>query len=57
MKTSKKLLLVLAAVLTLAGCKSTKGLLPSVSGKAGEVIVVMEKSDWAGMRQLADNEF
>ena len=46
MKTSKKLLLVLAAVLTLAGCKSTKGLLPSVSGKAGEVIVIMEKSDW-----------
>ena len=45
--TGKKIILVLAAaVLVLAGCKSTKGLLPSVSGKAGEVIVVMEKSDW-----------
>ena len=46
MKTGKILLLGLAAVFALAGCKSTKGLLPSVSGKAGEVIVIMEKSDW-----------
>ena len=46
MKTYKKMLLALAAVLALAGCKSTTIMLPSVSGKAGEVIVVMEKSDW-----------
>ncbi len=45
--TGKKLFFALAiAALTMVGCKSTKGLLPSVSGKAGEVIVVMEKADW-----------
>ena len=31
-----------------AGCKNTKALLPNVSGKAGEVIVVIEKADWEG---------
>lgn len=36
----------LAAVLALSGCKGTKTLLPSVSGKAGEILVVMEKPDW-----------
>ncbi|MCR4859482.1 MAG: DUF4837 family protein [Bacteroidales bacterium] len=36
----------LAALLTLGGCNSTRALLPSVSGKAGEIIVVMEKPDW-----------
>lgn len=46
MKTKKLLLLLLAAAITLPGCKSTRTLLPSVSGKAGEIIVVMEKSDW-----------
>ena len=46
MKTRHLLLITLAAVLTLAGCKNTGPLLPSVSGKAGEIIVVMEKSDW-----------
>ena len=40
------LLLMAAALVSLAGCKGTKGLLPSVSGKAGEIIVVMEKPDW-----------
>ncbi len=30
------------------GHKSTQKLLPSVSGKAGEVLVVMEKSGWEG---------
>jgi hypothetical protein len=46
MKTRKIFLLLLAAAITLPGCKSTRTLLPSVSGKAGEIIVVMEKSDW-----------
>lgn len=42
----KRLITILAAVLAIAGCKNTKPLLPSVSGKAGEIIVVMEKPDW-----------
>ena len=37
---------VLAALALLSGCKDTTALLPSVSGKAGEIIVVMEKPDW-----------
>ena len=44
----KKILLICAAVLTLASCKNTKVLLPNVSGKAGEIIVVIEKTDWEG---------
>jgi hypothetical protein len=47
MKRHSLLLLLLAAVLpALPGCKGTKAILPSVSGKAGEIIVVMEKPDW-----------
>ena len=44
----KKAFYLLAALALLAGCKSTKALLPNVSGKAGEVIVVIEKADWEG---------
>ncbi len=44
----KKLFFALACVLALSGCKSSKALLPNVSGKAGEVIVVIEKADWEG---------
>ena len=44
----KKILLALAALLALASCKNTKALLPNVSGKAGEIIVVIEKADWEG---------
>ncbi len=44
----KKILLILSAVLALASCKNTKALLPNVSGKAGEIIVVIEKADWEG---------
>ena len=44
----KRILLILAAVAALGGCKSTKALLPSVSGKAGEIIVVIDKTDWEG---------
>ena len=32
--------------LSLLGCKRTPALLPTVSGKAGEVLVVIEKNDW-----------
>ena len=41
---------ILAAVLALAGCKSKNGrsLLPNVSGKAGEVLVVIERQQWEG---------
>ena len=35
------------AALSLLGCKNARtALLPSVSGKAGEIIVVMDKADW-----------
>lgn len=44
----KKILLAIMALLALASCKNTKALLPSVSGKAGEIIVVIDKSDWEG---------
>ena len=44
----KKILIALACVLAFAGCKNTKALLPNVSGKAGEIIVVIEKADWEG---------
>lgn len=46
MKTRHLIFVLLTAALLLPGCKSTKTLLPSVSGKAGEIIVVMEKPDW-----------
>ncbi len=45
------LLAVCAAVLALASCnqkKVQKALLPNISGKAGEVIVVIEKGAWEG---------
>ena len=44
----KKILLLCAALLALASCKNTKALLPNVSGKAGEIIVVIDKADWEG---------
>lgn len=39
---------LLACVLVLTGCKgkAKRNLLPNVSGKAGEVLVVIEKADW-----------
>lgn len=44
----KRIALIAAAVICLAGCKGGKALLPNVSGKAGEVIVVMDKGNWEG---------
>ncbi len=44
-----KILAVASAIVSLVSCGgSDKPLLPNVSGKAGEVIVVMDKSDWDG---------
>ena len=53
----RKVIIILAAVLAFAGCKNSTPLLPSVSGKAGEIIVVMDKPDWEstlgnGVREL-----
>lgn len=45
-----KIILFLSAVICLAGCKGTgkSPLLPNVSGKAGEVIIVMDRENWEG---------
>ena len=45
----KKILFFLAALAAICSCKdSGKALLPNVSGKAGEIVVVIDKSDWEG---------
>lgn len=44
----KQTLILLFAGLALFGCKNSAPLLPTVSGKAGEVLVVIEKADWDG---------
>ena len=44
----KKTFAILVSLLSLLGCKRTEVLLPNVSGKAGEVIVVIEKDHWEG---------
>lgn len=36
----------LACVLVFSACKNTQNRLPNVSGKAGEVLVVIERADW-----------
>ena len=50
MKTAKKWAVVAAALLALTGCKTkSRGpLLPNVSGKAGEIVVVIDKDNWEG---------
>ena len=51
MKRILNFLAALSAIMCLAACSngsSHKSLLPNVSGKAGEVIVVIEKADWEG---------
>lgn len=44
------LLLIIAVAVVLQSCKCTGGpqLMPNVSGKAGEVVIVINKSDWEG---------
>lgn len=44
----KKMFILLSAIMMLAGCKEGPALKPSVSGKAGEVVIVMEKPYWEG---------
>lgn len=53
-----KLMAIAAAVLALAGCKNEKGrnLLPNVSGKAGEIMVVIEREQWEGNLGVALRE-
>ena len=50
-----RILLALAALLALTGCKNQKKapLLPNVSGKAGEVLVVIEREQWEGNLGIA----
>ena len=45
----KKLFTILMVSLVLVSCgRSHRALLPNVSGKAGEIVVVIEKPDWEG---------
>ncbi len=50
MKHLVKILAVVACLAALAGCKGKgKGqLLPNVSGKAGEIVIVIDKDNWEG---------
>ena len=50
MKHISRLMVLVACVLSLAGCKqgNKKTLLPNVSGKAGEVLVIIEREQWEG---------
>jgi len=50
MRPYTRLLAVLACVLAFAACKNVnkKALLPNVSGKAGEVLVAIEREQWEG---------
>lgn len=52
MKTLRKLAIwsatAIITVLAFTGCKGTDTLKPNISGKAGEVIVVMDRTGWEG---------
>lgn len=49
MKKTTALLLLLSALSALVSCsRNPKALLPNVSGKAGEVIVVIDRDNWEG---------
>ena len=51
MKYSLRIIGLLSLILAATGCKnakSSKTLLPNVSGKAGEIIVVIDKDNWEG---------
>ena len=51
-------MVLVACVLSLAGCKqgNKKNLLPNVSGKAGEVLVIIEREQWEGNLGVAIRE-
>lgn len=64
MKKLISLLTILATVLSLVSCKNQerKPLLPSISGKAGEVLIVINKEYWEGsigtaLRDLLASDF
>ena len=44
----RKYLLLLATALLLLGCKDENSYLKTVTGKAGEVIVVLDRNNWTG---------
>ena len=51
-KILKYMAVALAAIIALTSCseeKKRKALLPNISGKAGEVIVVIDKGNWEGL--------
>ncbi len=50
MKLIKLLSLILISTVVLQSCKCTGGpqLMPNVSGKAGEIVIVIPKNDWDG---------
>ena len=56
--TLRRILAVLACVLALGSCKTgnKKALLPNVSGKAGEVLVAIEREQWEGNLGVAIRE-
>ena len=58
MKYISRLMVLAACVLSLLGCKqgNKKNLLPNVSGKAGEVLVVIEREQWEGNLGVAIRE-
>ena len=58
MKRFVRLFVLAACVLSLFGCKggNKKALLPNVSGKAGEVLVVIEREQWEGNLGVAIRE-
>lgn len=43
-----KLFLVAIAMMAVVSCKNSKALMPNISGKAGEVIVVIDRENWEG---------
>ncbi len=58
MKYVSRLMVLVACVLSLMGCKqgNKKNLLPNVSGKAGEVLVIIEREQWEGNLGVAIRE-
>lgn len=44
----KKIILFITMALGIVACKGGGSLLPNVSGKAGEILIVTEKADWEG---------
>ena len=51
------ILFCFAALAALVSCGNSKNVLPGVSGKAGEVIVVIEKAHWDGVLGVALREY